>query len=100
MFTLAHTRIVLVLVIIITFLISFIGLNWNDEKEETVRMKTRLEISKSMTESDSNDIELESFHGDGMTIELMSDEEPEGENNIKMKFKEALEGEGKTIILD
>lgn len=81
MFTVLHTRVILILVIIITILISFIGLNWNREKEKVGEMKARLEVPENMPDSDSKEIQ-ESFYGGVKKIDLASDEGLEGKTII------------------
>lgn len=74
MFSIFQTRTVFVLVLIITFLISFIGLNLKKNKYETVSVSSRLKIPQEMVnlpvEEKEDSGELDIAEDEGTTIVL------------------------------
>jgi hypothetical protein len=80
MFTIKQTRIILVLTVIITVLISIIGLNLQKKEETKFEMKARLEVPDIASD--------------------WSAKKQEEVPVIKEEFKGALEDEGKTISLE
>ncbi len=55
MFSIKQTRIILILTVIITFLISFIGLNLKEEKKDTIPVKAKLEVPEIRQDLKYND---------------------------------------------
>ncbi len=55
MFSIKQTRIILILTVIITFLIAFIGLNLKEEKKDTIPMKAKLEVPEIRQDLKYND---------------------------------------------
>lgn len=55
MFSIKQTRIILILTVIITFLVAFIGLNLKEEKKDTIPMKARLEVPEIRQDLKYND---------------------------------------------
>jgi len=78
MFSMFHTRIILLLVLIITFMICVIGLNIKSGKKEKFIMKANLEVPQ---------------------IESTYVKKPK-KNKDNSEFSGVLKDEGKTIVLD
>ncbi len=55
MFSIKQTRIILILTVIITFLIAFIGLSLKEEKKDMIPMKAKLEVPEIRQDLKYND---------------------------------------------
>lgn len=104
MFNIKQTRLLIVLILCITVLFSFIGLNWKKEEEKKIPSIALLKVPKIYPGFIRKTSKPKIIKGEVKTIDLTIEEIAETQDkNIKYQKKQypkTLDNKGATIILD